>query len=126
MAEAEKPVLVNVIAIGSLLVYFWLLFSVVSLSLYSPTLIVYIALLYPIVGMACSLGLLQYRRWSWYLAFVTWLFEGAVSALAVVVPAIKFGISMNDVSWFTMLLLIAIFRFASIFYFMRRKVSKLY
>ena len=126
MTEAKKPILVRVIAIGNLLLYSWLMFSIFSLAVRSPVKIIYFQLLYPAVGMACSLGLLKYKRWSWYVAFVMWIFEGAVSALEAVVPAIKFGISVNDVSWFTMLLLIAIFRFASIFYLTRRKVSKSY
>jgi hypothetical protein len=97
------------------LLLFWALPSVYFLvSLFAVGVV-----LYSIAGIACSWGLLQHKRWGWYMAVAMWMVEGIVSSWGAYSNSGYFS-SYPELA--IIFLSITFFKFASTAYLAMRKV----
>jgi hypothetical protein len=108
---------VNLLAYVVLLIAFLGMESFFSFGLF----LLHLGVLYSIVGIICSYGLHRHRKWSWYLAIIMWIGEGILASWVAYVNGTQFSNPSQGALGF---LPIAIFRLASVAYFVTSKVTK--
>jgi hypothetical protein len=121
MTKLQRPTGITLLARINLVIYILLLFWALSFVLSIVDLISISFALYSIAGIACSSGLLQQKRWSWYMAVIMWMVEGAVSCWAVYANSESFFMYPQSAIIF---LLIPLFKFASTAYIVKRKIRE--
>lgn len=121
MTKLQRPTGVTLLARINLVIYILLLFWALSFVLSIVDLISIIFVLYSIAGIACSSGLLQHKRWGWYMAVIMWMVEGIVSSWAAYANSESFSMYPQSAIIF---LLIPLFKFASTAYIVKRKIRE--
>lgn len=121
MAKPRTLVGVTILARINLVIYVLLLFWALSSVFYAVNLVAMSLVLYSIAGVICSSGLLQHKRWSWYMAVAMWIVEGVASSW---VTYSNIGLLSTDPETIIIFLSIAIFKFATAAYLAKRKVRE--
>jgi len=96
MNEAEETRIINSIAVVNLIAYALLSVIILGLILILPLPLLFLALLYPLVGIACSRGLLQHKKWAWYTAMVMWIGEGILLSIVSYLNTRSHTIYLSD------------------------------
>jgi hypothetical protein len=122
IAKTRTPAGVTLLAKVNLVIYVLLLFWALSLVLYAANVIALGIVLYSIAGVVCSLGLLQSKRWSFYMAMAMWMSEGTVSSW---ITYSNMELFSKDPETIIMFLSIAIFKFATAAYLAKKSQSTL-
>jgi len=121
MTKPRTPTGVTILARINLVIYVLMVFWALSSVFVGVNLIALSLVLYSIVGVICSSGLLQHKRWSWYLTVAMWTAEG-VAASWVTYSSI--GLFSSDPETIIIFLSIGIFKFATAGYLAKRQVRE--
>jgi uncharacterized membrane protein (DUF2068 family) len=119
IAKPKATTGLTILAQVNLALYTLFLFWALSLLLHMFSLVAAGLVLYSIAGISCSWGLLQHKRWGWYMAVTMWIFEGAVFSWVTYANSGSLSINLGTAIMF---LIIALFRFASTAYLAKKKI----
>jgi type IV secretory pathway TraG/TraD family ATPase VirD4 len=119
IAKPKATTGLTILAQVNLALYTLLLFWALSLLLHMFSFIAAGLVLYSVAGVGCAWGLLQHKRWGWYMAVTMWILEGAVSSCVAYVNSVSLSINLGTAIMF---LIIALFRFASTAYLAKKKI----
>jgi len=122
MVEVKsRPKGVVLLANLNLVVYVLLLLWAASSLYFLVGEVTLTIVVYSIVGIICSWGLLQSAKWSWYMAVLMWTAEGIVSSWAAYMNSALYYLVPQSVLVFVF---IAIFKFAAAAYLATRKIRE--
>lgn len=120
IAKPGTPSTVVLLAKIGLIVYVLMFFWAVSFMFPTVELVALCFLLYSIAGIICSAGLFRRAKWGWGIAIVMWTIEGTAFCWI----AYNMLLYLPIPQWIFIVVLIAVFRFASTAYLAEKKTRK--